>query len=112
MAHPSQKAAVRRLKAAAVRVESQPYRFNGTTRAPRLAPRSTGIFWCTPSSSIAAGGNIQNQTIRSFSNGVFTTVTTAGTVYNHYGAAFSSGKVMSVALNSDGTYSGIAQSCT
>jgi hypothetical protein len=109
----------RRIVSAVRRVEQTPYDFTPDRRLPRLASAS-GIRWCVPSSSIAAGTNppsgspggpLTGQTIYRISAGAYVALGGTYSVYNPRTAAVTSGKLAAVVPNDDNTYSVIDWDC-
>jgi hypothetical protein len=121
MSKQQQRSGMRRLKAATARVESQPYRFAGRNRAPRLAPPGA-LFWCVPSAGISGGslppsgskaGPLTGQTIYYDTPNAATYTALSGTydVYNPMVSPITSGKMTAVKANGDGTFDCLTQSC-
>ncbi len=82
---------------------------------------STQALLCYPSGTIAAasgppasgtpGGPLSGQDIYQITGGAFTPFATGADVYNGMGSAVDASKVLIVEANSDGTFTGVAQSC-
>lgn len=113
--------AVGRLKAATVRIESQPYRFNAATRGPRFGGQASGIFWVQLTAAIAAAsgawgsqtaGALTGQTVYSLVQGVQTALSGTYTIYNAWPTSFAKNITTAVYPNGDGTFSIGEQACS
>jgi hypothetical protein len=111
--------ASRRVKAAVVRSEFQPYSFIGQARTPRLHGGGA-VLWCVPSASIAAGtyppsgapgGPLTGQTIYSISAAGYTALPGTFSLYNPHATGLSAGKLAAVTPNDDGSWSVVDQDC-
>lgn len=111
--------AIRRIKGAVNRLESQPYRFGAPVRTPRLGGASQ-ILWCQFGSSMGAAsgtwpsiapGSLSGVTIYRPVNGSLVPIAGTWKVYNWYPVTFSAGKTTAVSACGDGTFQVIEQAC-
>jgi hypothetical protein len=72
---------------------------------------ATGVWVCTPSASISAGGSLASQTVKSVSGGVETSLPGTFTIYNAMGSAAAASKKGYVLPDGAGNYNMISQSC-
>lgn len=117
--HRSDGEAIRRIKGAVTRTESQPYAFGKPTRQPRLGGASQ-ILWCRLPSSLgpATGAwpdltptSVTGVTIYSSVNGALVALPGTWKVYNWYHTTFATGTTTAVTACGDGTFQTNNQSC-
>jgi hypothetical protein len=71
----------------------------------------TGAFVSTPSGSVAAGGSLASQTVKSVSGGVETSLPGTFTLYNQMGSAAVASKKCNLIPDGAGGYVIYSQSC-